>query len=143
MTASRRLRAPYPGALGVGAGQGGVKEFPFSDAQMEIWLACQLSDKASCSFNESATFTFRGPLNIEAMKRAIQRMPDRHEALRTVFAEDGSVQKVLPRAELAIPVQDLSGTEPDKRAADIQRLIDVTCSSPLILPTGRSCGCRS
>jgi len=43
-------------------------EVPLTEAQMEIWLSAQLSDEASCAFNESFTLSMRGDLDVQALR---------------------------------------------------------------------------
>lgn len=113
-----------------------IASFPLSEAQMEIWLAAQISDEASCAFNESSTFTFQGPLNVEALRRALWRMVERHEALRTVFEKDGGIQRVLPTMHIELPVLDLSHQEPDKRNNEVTQIIDRDVRWPFDLVNG-------
>jgi len=44
----------------------------------------------------------RGSLHFAALQRAIQRLVDRHEALRTVILRKGDCQHILPRVEVRV-----------------------------------------
>jgi len=97
-------------------------EAPLTESQREIWLSDQLGPQASCSYNESFSLRLKGALDENALRRAIQDVVDRHEALRATFTEDGEWVKVLPRLALEIPLLDLSQLPPadeDKRYAEI------------------------
>lgn len=107
-----RLVEPFPG-------NDARRSFPLTDAQREIWLACQMGIGASCAYNESFTLALRGPLALDRFCQALQVAVDRHEALRLTFAEDGSVQFDTPRASIDIPVQDWSTLDAAARQAKI------------------------
>ncbi len=81
--------------------QAAGKLVPLTEEQHEIWLACQLGDATSTNFNMSAALHFAGAVDEAALTRAIQQVIDRHEALRSVFLEDGSAQLIKP----AVPAQ--------------------------------------
>lgn len=73
-----------------------VKEdrIPLTDAQKEIWVASLMSDTASCTFNESSYFIFKGKLNKDALEKAFTKVIERHEALRITISYDGQYQIV-------------------------------------------------
>jgi len=89
---------------------------PSAEAQREVWLACQLSPLANAALNETCTIHFAGEFDSAAMQRAIQIVVDRHEALRTTFSNDGTLQIVLPALTLEVPVTDLSALPVEERA---------------------------
>ncbi len=62
---------------------------PLTESQMEIWLAAQLSDAASCVFNEAVTVELTGTLNSTALERALDQLVARHDALRSRFLPTG------------------------------------------------------
>ena len=74
-------------------------EYPLTEAQMEIWLATQLGNDASRAFNENIVLQFKGTLDLDAIRLAVQRTVDRHEALRTTFSRDGTYQRVNPPSD--------------------------------------------
>jgi len=47
---------------------------PLTESQLEIWLAAQLGDEASCAFNESVSLGLRGALNAAALQSAMNRV---------------------------------------------------------------------
>jgi len=83
-------------------------EVPLTESQREIWLAAQLSDEASCAFNESLTLHLRGSLNVDAFIRALQTLVVRHEALRGSISADGLRMKISSGMELQVAMLDLS-----------------------------------
>lgn len=81
---------------------------PLTDGQREIWLASQLGDDASRTFNESYAVKIDGALHINHLEQAIGQLVGRHDALRTTFHEDGTSQKVSPGVAQEIRVIDAS-----------------------------------
>jgi amino acid adenylation domain-containing protein len=102
--------ADVPTHAGAGAAASANRAYdaPLTEAQREIWYATQMSENASCSFNEAITVHMRGAFDVEAMRRAVERIIDRHDALRTTFSPAGDVQHVSPGVTIDIPLTDLS-----------------------------------
>src|SRR5437899_2319599 len=84
------------------AGAGQPAHFPMTEAQREIWASVQMGDEASSAYNVCDIFRLRGTLSIDAMKTALQKVFERHQALRLVCDPDGETQHEL--ASAAIPV---------------------------------------
>ena len=82
--------------------------FPLTDQQREIWLACRLDPSTSCAYNDASALTLRGVLDVASLRASLQTVFSRHEALRLIFPEDGSGQRVTPVVEIQIPLVDLS-----------------------------------
>ncbi|HEX7243014.1 MAG TPA: condensation domain-containing protein, partial [Longimicrobiaceae bacterium] len=91
---------------------------PLSFAQERLWVLEQLGTAAGV-YTMPYALRLRGRLDAEALRRALEELARRHEALRTVFAaRDGApVQVVLPAAPLALPVEEVEGEEGARRAA--------------------------
>jgi amino acid adenylation domain-containing protein len=124
----------FPG-LRLGA-HPGLHQAPLTDAQREIWIATRFGDLASCAYNESTSLTLRGDLNVEALRRATDRLIERHEALRTTFSADGERQIIRPDLRIQIPFLDLSDLDEEPRRAELERLLRVETSTPLDLLNG-------
>lgn len=81
-------------------------------AQSEIWTASYFGGKdASRAFNESITMEFDGKLNSIAMDRAIQKLVDRHEALRATFSTDGIYMSIFKQLTTKPAYLDLSNLD--------------------------------
>ena len=102
-TAAEREAFPHPASA---VTEAPLTETPLTEAQMEIRLAAQLGDEESCAFNEGLSVRLRGPLNVSALRDALQTVVNRHEALRTTLTEDGESQRVVPTLELGVPFTD-------------------------------------
>lgn len=72
---------------------------PLTESQMEIWLAAQMGDAASCVFNESVTLHLAGDLDSPALRRALEALVLRHEVLRLRFEATGEGMRVLPEPD--------------------------------------------
>ncbi|RBW52506.1 non-ribosomal peptide synthetase [Ruegeria sp. A3M17] len=89
---------------------------PLTEAQREVWMTSQLGEKASCSFNESASFRLTGPLDQDALQQALNRVIERHDGLCQVFAKNGETFNIIDPFELQLTLHDLSDKE-DPEAA--------------------------
>lgn len=85
---------------------------PLSVGQEELWLLAQL-DGASQAYNVPITYRLRGRLDVGALKRALNRLVERHAILRTRFTViDGRPMQVIdPQLELDIEIRDLTGLQ--------------------------------
>ena len=95
---------------------------PLTEGQKEIWFASQMSDAASCAFNESRLLRVRGPLRLESVRAALQCLVDRHEALRTSFSPTGDSQRIQRTLKLDVPLVDLAKLLPDERARKLEAM---------------------
>ena len=89
---------------------------PTTDAQREVWLACQFGPEASLAYNESISLQIRGRLDAAAMQQALQQLSDRHESLRATLSPDGLSLLVAPNGRLYADEVDLSSQAPEARA---------------------------
>ena len=113
-----------------------VQEAPLTEAQLEIWLAAQSSDEASCAYNESLTLRLRGPLNRSALRSSLQQLVDRHDALRARFTPTGDGQRFAPKEIIQVPEIDLSGFSSEDQAARLKEIKATEASTPLDLVAG-------
>jgi hypothetical protein len=105
---SPAVSAPQPQ---LGSPLAGVKSFPLTESQTGLWLLGSLDGEASRVYNESVTLVLRGPLALEALRRSIQAVVNRHEALRTTFSPNGDFQQVAPSVGVEIPFLDFSNAK--------------------------------
>jgi amino acid adenylation domain-containing protein len=110
--------------------------FPLTEAQQEVWLASKLSDTASCAFNESTVFRFRGNFDTEAMIAAFRRIVQRHEALRTIFDPAGETQYIHSSIEFEIPIFDYADMADGHRQEKISALLAESIRNPFDLERG-------
>jgi len=128
--------APAPAASG-------LLEVESTVPQRGIYASSRLSERLSASYNESMTVRFTGNISIEKMARAMERLVERHDALRTSFDETGLVMKIVPAQKIAMPVTDLSSiNEPTRQEERLRRIIADETSLPFPLPAGSLFRCQ-
>jgi amino acid adenylation domain-containing protein len=88
--------------------------YPLSHGQRALWFLQQTSPE-SAAYNIASAFRIRGELDRRALRRAFERMAERHPSLRTVFsAPDGEpVQTARRHAALAFVEEDVSHRDPE------------------------------
>jgi natural product biosynthesis luciferase-like monooxygenase protein/amino acid adenylation domain-containing protein len=87
-----------------------VRRVPATEAQRQLWVQAQVSDDASCAYNETLLLRLRGPLNRTALDNAVRAAVTRHEALWTSLSDDGTEQLVHAPLPHELPFTDFSGT---------------------------------
>ena len=95
------------------------ERLPMSYAQQRLWFLDQLQGK-STEYNIPETLRLQGELDYAALQRALSAVVQRHEILRTRFAEadDGQpVQVIDPESRVVLQIEDLSKLdEPSQRS---------------------------
>ncbi len=93
---------------------------PTTESQRELWLADQLGEEASLTFNLSISLRLRGPLDRDALSAALKDLVDRHVALRAAFGPDGETMCIRRACTIPMPFTDLSGLSPAERERSIE-----------------------
>ncbi|MEI2429486.1 non-ribosomal peptide synthase/polyketide synthase [Lysobacter yananisis] len=109
---------------------------PLSFAQQRLWFLSQMQG-VSQSYHVPGVLRLRGALDRAALKRALDRIVARHEALRTRFEllGDDPVQRIdPPHVGFALSEHDLRGR--DDREARLQALVERETGAPFDLETG-------
>jgi acyl transferase domain-containing protein len=83
-------------------------KIPLTEAQKQLWILDRMGDEGSLAYALSLSLQLQGSLNREAMNRAVQKVVDRHEALRTIIDTQGDFQQILPSLTVDVPLIDLS-----------------------------------
>ncbi|MGW2463442.1 amino acid adenylation domain-containing protein [Streptomyces sp. NPDC001761] len=93
-----------------------------SDAQQRLWLLQRLAPD-SPAHHLSAALHLEGPLDADALRRALTEITARHESLRTAFEErDGTpVRQVVAPRPVDLPLVDLGDLEPPERERRARR----------------------
>lgn len=104
-------------------GASDVLAFPASPAQEAFFYLEKLSPTHT-AFNVPVRFRLDGALDAALLTRAVTALTERHETLRTRFAEEDGrlLQVVEPAAAIAIPLTDLTHLEGAALEAEIDRL---------------------
>jgi len=109
-------------------------DLPLSHAQQRMWFLHQLAPD-NAAYNLPYARRLRGPLDIEALRRAIEAAIHRHEALRAAFPERDGVprQAIARRAAFVLPRSDLSSVPAPEREAALARLVEADVDRPFEL----------
>ena len=116
--------------------------FPMSAGQRGLWYAYR-RDPTSTPYNVSLPARVRSAVDVDALRRTIELVVERHPALRTTFSDEGGrlVQRVHPVLPPEFVVTDAAGLDLDTlreaMAADAARPFDLE-RGPLV----RMCGYR-
>ncbi|MFF2305172.1 amino acid adenylation domain-containing protein [Streptomyces sp. NPDC058128] len=106
-------------------------ELPLSHAQQRLWVIQQI-ECTSAAYNFPLVMRFRGTFDRGAWSAALADVTDRHEALRTLFAEresDGQAyQRILPAGTAAPVVEHLRATEDE-----VPGIVDAAVGRPFDL----------
>lgn len=89
--------------------RGEEQRLALTESQSGLWVLGQTDRDALRAYNESTTLEWKGPLDVDALRAALQKLVDRHDALRTSIAPDGETQIVHPRVTLEAPLREISG----------------------------------
>ncbi|MCC6655645.1 MAG: amino acid adenylation domain-containing protein [Flavobacteriales bacterium] len=82
---------------------------PTTEPQREVWAASQVSEEASCSYNESVSLDFDGALDEPVLRASITALVQRHESLRAVFDSTGTRMVVQQSMPIELEIHDLAG----------------------------------
>jgi glutamate-1-semialdehyde aminotransferase/acyl carrier protein len=115
---------------------GGPREVPFSRSQMEVWLATRLAPEASRAFHEQVIYDLDGPVNLMALRHAVQRVVHRHEGLRARENTKGEGWIVEPAAHVPVEEVDLTHLGEAEREAELARRIRADVSADFDLVRG-------
>jgi amino acid adenylation domain-containing protein len=141
----RPVLADFAAGLGGAAGSGlpaivpaprdGRMELSF--AQQRLWFVERMGSSEG-AYHIPARLRLRGTLDRDALGRALDRILERHEALRTTFVEDaaGPMQRILPVEEscfllLEHDLEDVPGAD-----VELARLVDAEAVAPFDLERG-------
>ncbi|MET7640137.1 amino acid adenylation domain-containing protein [Streptomyces sp. NPDC005438] len=102
---------------------------PLSPAQARLWFLDQAEDGDSLAYHLPFTLRLDGPVDLDALRRAVADLVERHQVLRTVFPQaDGQpYQRVLP-AGGPVEVREVADGEPA-----LTEELDRLCAQPFAL----------
>ncbi|HYK42527.1 MAG TPA: condensation domain-containing protein, partial [Thermoanaerobaculia bacterium] len=110
---------------------------PLSFAQQRLWFLDRL-EEGSSSYNVASAVLLKGPLNIDALERAVTSVVHRHATLRTRFPEvDGTpVQVIDPPGEVPFPIDDLTMLAESEKDAEVARRVHEEAKKPFDIARG-------
>ncbi|HEY0602391.1 MAG TPA: amino acid adenylation domain-containing protein [Herpetosiphonaceae bacterium] len=127
-------RGVDPATLPIPPRTGDRSHAELSFAQQRLWFLNQL-EPDSPFYNVYAVVRLAGPLDVDALQRAVDAIVQRHEILRTIFplVADQAVQAILPKSTVALAVVDLLDPATLMQAVhdEILRPFDLSQTPPL------------
>ncbi len=128
-----RLALPAAPAGGPEAADGAEGEPPLSWGQQALWFLHRL-DPGSAAYHLAGAARLPGTSDPAALRRALQKLVDRHEALRTTFVETatGPAQRIAAKAEVDFQEEDARGLD----LAGIRRRLAERAFEPFDLSRG-------
>lgn len=109
---------------------------PTTEAQQQLWILSQMSVGGSIAYNLSMSLRLAGPLQLEALQRAVQQVVDRHEALRARISESGEQQTCLSSLAVPLPLIDLSALPASEQSSKLASWYEQESSAPFDLQRG-------
>ncbi|WP_420126752.1 amino acid adenylation domain-containing protein [Longimicrobium sp.] len=99
-------------------------DVPLSFAQQRFWFVERIGGSSN-AYILPQTLRLRGALDVDALRRALDALVDRHESLRTAFPlrGGGPVQHVLPALRIPLPLDDLSALPGPEREREARRFM--------------------
>lgn len=109
-------------------------EIPLSFAQQRLWFLDQLEGQ-NAVYNMPAALRLTGSLCVEALEQTLNKIVERHEALRTTFAvrNERPVQIIASEFTIPLPVIDLQQLSESKQKAEVERLAVEEAQKPFDL----------
>lgn len=107
-----------------------LQEYPLTQGQAALWFHYKLAPK-SVAYNLAGAVAVQADTDLQALRRAFQKVAGRHPMLRTLFAaEHGKpVQRVYSSLKVAFQVDDATKWDPakldDRLAEEIYRPFDL------------------
>ncbi|HEU4561405.1 MAG TPA: amino acid adenylation domain-containing protein [Longimicrobium sp.] len=113
------------------------RPLPLSFAQQRLWFIQQL-DPANVAYNILGVIRLDGVLDAAALQRALGTVVERHEALRTVFVQQGGepVQQVVAGMRVTLELEDVQGVDREEVDAEVERRARATQGRPFDLAAG-------
>ena len=112
-------------------------DLPLSFAQQRLWFLSQM-EGASEAYHVPRAVRLKGKLDRTALRRALDRILARHEALRTSFAEVAGepVQRITAAEDSLFPLVEHDLRNHGDAKAELDRLTELEVSAPFDLGTG-------
>ncbi|HEY6827257.1 MAG TPA: condensation domain-containing protein, partial [Gemmatimonadaceae bacterium] len=109
---------------------------PLSYSQERVWFLQQLEPE-NLAYNFQTMMFFSGRLDVEALRRSLTHLVERHEILRTTFADRAGIpeQRIHSAFTVDLPVCDLRDFPLDEREAELTRRVEADLARAFDLRT--------
>jgi glutamate-1-semialdehyde-2,1-aminomutase len=124
---------PQPAAKEVALNE---SKIPLTESQKQLWFLTQLGEYSSLAYNVSISLQLKGSFNLQALRWALQKVVDRHEALRTKIDTQGNFQQILPYRKIDVSLIDLSGVNDSDREFKVAEWFTADSQQPFDLNSG-------
>ncbi|MDX1695322.1 MAG: condensation domain-containing protein, partial [Ketobacteraceae bacterium] len=112
-------------------------KIPVSYSQQRLWLLNQINP-GDTTYNIPAAFRIRGNIDPALLEKAFAALVERHESLRTTFADDEGepVQVISSFTQWQLPLDDFSDLPESERESRLQALVNQEGRTPFDLSQG-------
>jgi len=107
-----------------------------SEAQRQLWVLAQMDPAGSVAYNVPVALHLYGSVNAVLLRKSLQIIVDRHEALRTTFSERGDAQLVHESLKVDFLEQDFSSIHIDEKEARVNEWRRKMSQTPFDLING-------
>lgn len=109
-------------------------KLPSTEMQRNLFLLSQVDQTASLACNVPMCLRLRGTFRFSAFQFALEKVAQRHEALRTVFTETGEYRKILTSTTINVTRDELSiSCSPEQRAREVSEWLERESQRPFKL----------
>lgn len=122
-------------SLNGGQGVDEIK-YPTTESQKEIWISSKMGQGASCAYNESVLLGISGVADPALLQRAISIVVDRHDALSSVFSNDGRWMLLRRGMEKDIEIVNLSAATAQEQENAVLKQSKAAVAEPFDLENG-------
>lgn len=101
-----------------------TRSLPLTEVQRHLWMVDQMDQEASLACSISVAVELKGRILIGLLRRALQRVCDRNEALRIKI--DGTVRRqvILPELEIPLRLENLEELPASEQEQRVKRLLE-------------------
>jgi NRPS condensation-like uncharacterized protein len=119
-----------------GGAERAPRTVPLTEGQKQVWALAQMGDGASGACNESFSIDLRGPLQVPTLRKTIQKIVDRHSALRSTISANGEDRQVHPQIGFVIEREDLQDLDEASKTRRLKAWLADQAGRPLDLERG-------
>ncbi|GET41347.1 amino acid adenylation domain-containing protein [Microseira wollei NIES-4236] len=107
-----------------------------NQAQKHLSILAQMSEEGSVAYNVSIGLELRGSFQLAAMRKAVQTVVNRHEALRTIISNQNDFQEILPSLTADVALVDFSNQGNRERELKVADWLKKESQEPFDLSNG-------
>ena len=113
------------------------QRMPLAFTQQRLWILDQL-EPGSSAYNMPTAIGIKGPFRVQLFERIFNTIIQRHEVLRTAFAEENGQPYLViePELSISLPVEDLTHVPAEKLKEEAWRIATREAATPFDLTRG-------